>query len=107
MNSGNLRHRVSILRATTAADSFGYPVETWSSIAEVWGEFREERATEVLKSERPTAFSQGILFLRYRADITAKDKVQCKGKTWDILNVRTLENMRRNEGLELALRTND
>lgn len=107
MRSGGLNRRILIQKRRTTADSIGYPVEEWVDVAEVWGELQEEKGTEVLRNDRPVSFRRAVLFLRYRADITAKNRVKIDGIAWEIETFRTLDGNRRKEGLELTIRTND
>lgn len=107
MRSGGLNKKIKIQRKSTTTDSIGYPSETWKDIAEVWGELREEKGSEVLQNDRPISFRQAIVFLRYRSDVNVQDRIVVKGITWHVESLRTVEVNRRNEGLELVVRTND
>lgn len=107
MRSGGLRDRVTLLKKSTTPDSLGYPVESWAILADVWGELREEKGSEILQNDRPIAFKRAILFIRYRPDVTVQNKVTVGGTTYEIESIRTLETNRRTEGLELVVRAND
>lgn len=107
MRSGGLRDRVTILKMTTSADSMGYETESWSTVATVWGELREDKGSESFTNDRPIAFRRGSVFLRYRSDITPKHKLKIDGITWEIEGVRTIDAKRRTEGLEVTVRAND
>lgn len=107
MRSGGLKDKVSILKLEVVADSLGYEVETWTTVATVWGELKEDRGNENLRNDRPIAFRSGSVFLRYRDDLTPKHKLKIGTVTWDIESVRTIENGRRREGVEITVRSND
>lgn len=107
MISGLLRDRVTILTVTTVADSMGYETETWTSVGEVWGNLVEEKGKEILKNDRPISMRRALLFLRYRPDVTVKNRVKIGATTWEIESVRVMENCRRTGGLELVVRAND
>jgi SPP1 family predicted phage head-tail adaptor len=107
MRSGDLKDRVSILKKSTSPDSMGYEVETWTTTADVWGELRQEKGSEILQNDRPIAFRRAIVFIRYRADVSVQNRVKVRGTTYEIESIRTLEAGRRNEGLELVVRSND
>lgn len=107
MKSGGLRHRVSVLKLTVSPDTTGYEVETWSTVATVWGELKEDNGSEDLRNDRPIAFRRGSVYLRYRNDLTPKHKLRIGTVTWDIESVRTIESNRRREGLEITVRSHD
>jgi len=107
MRSGGLRNRVAILKMSVSPDSTGYEVETWATVANVWGQLVEDRGSESLKNDRPVSFRRGSVYLRYRSDLTPKHKLKIGGVTWDIESVRTIENRSRTEGLEVVVRSND
>jgi len=104
MISGRLSDRVEIWGFVTEPDEIGYPVETWKKMAEVWGTLTEERGSEILKNDRPMEIKSAQLFIRYRSDVTVKNKIKTGGILWDIENVREVSNSRRKEGLDLVLR---
>lgn len=107
MRSGGLRERVEIQNASVTQDALGYPGESWSTVATVWGEFNEERGSEILQNNRPVNFRRGLLFIRYRDDVTPKTRVVLRGITWQVETIRVLDAKRRREGLELLVRAND
>ena len=107
MISGRLRDRVTIEKKATQVDSLGFPAETWSKVADVWGTFVEEKGSEALKNDRPISFRRATVYIRYRAGVTVQHRLKVRGATWEIENIRTLDLSRRMDGLELSVRTND
>lgn len=107
MRTGGLRDRVKILKRTVVVDQLGHPVESWGTIGEVWGELKEEKGSEVLQNDRPVAFKRALVFIRYHADVTVQNRLTVRGNIYEIESIRTLENNRRAEGLELVVRAND
>jgi len=107
MRSGKLRERLVIQQKTVAQNDIGYPSETWTTLATVWADVRAEKGSETLKAGRDTATEYATVFIRYRNDVTAQNRAVYRSKTWDIENVRVVQNMRRNEGLELVMRAHD
>lgn len=104
MISGLLRHKVTIQRKATAADSIGHPVETWTTLAEVWASFKEEKGSEILAAGRTVEVKRGIFLIRYRDDVTVQNRLIFRGSTWEIENIRILENCRRTGALELLVK---
>ena len=107
MRSGGLKDRVSIQKLTTEPDSMGYEVEAWVTVATTWGQLIEDKGNEGLRNDRPIAFRSGSVYLRYRNDITPKHRLQIGNTLWEIESVRTIENGRRREGLEITVRSNE
>jgi SPP1 family predicted phage head-tail adaptor len=105
---------VIIEKKTLVQDALGFPTETWTTVATVWGELKEDKGKEILQNGadagangRIVAFRRGLVYLRYRSDITSQHRLRVSGATWEIESLRKLENNRRTEGLELVVRAND
>jgi SPP1 family predicted phage head-tail adaptor len=102
MLAGRLDRRISILRATPAADEFNEQVETWGTLAVVWA-----HATPVMDAERQrageTLASKSYRFtIRYSsqvADVDPRDRVTFDGRTYDVQGVKEIG---RREGLEIT-----
>lgn len=102
MDAGRLDRRITILRATTSANGFNEPVETWSDFATVWA-----AAAPVMDGEKwaagQTLATQSIRFTvrwSYAAStITPTDRVRYDGRVYDINGVK---DMGRNEFRELT-----
>jgi SPP1 family predicted phage head-tail adaptor len=102
MLAGRLDRRITILRATVAADEFNEQVETWGTLAVVWAQ-----ATPVMDAERQrageTLASKAYRFtIRYSSDVAAvdpRDRVTFDGRTYDVQGVKEIG---RREGLEIT-----
>ena len=102
MLAGRLDRRITILRATVAADIFNEQVETWGTLAVVWA-----HAAPVMDAERQrageTLASKSYRFtIRYSsdiADIDPRDRVTFDGRTYDVQGVKEIG---RREGLEIT-----
>lgn len=88
--AGLLRERAVFERMTEGAvDDYGNVYTGWSTLATRWGDLRERTGKETVEggflSDKATAT------LRVRKDstteaVTAADRVQMRGATWDILS---------------------
>ncbi len=85
--SSRMNRRISIERKTVTADGYGGEVETWTELCAVAAEVLfgtgQERRTAAQESA-----TQGATF-RVRvspltASVTAADRIQFDGSTWDI-----------------------
>lgn len=99
--------RVVIEQLSVSNDDIGFPSESWSTLATVWAEVRQEKGAEIVKANRPVATEYIIVFMRYRSDVTAKNRLSWSSRTWDIENVRVIDSMKRNDGLEITARAHD
>jgi SPP1 family predicted phage head-tail adaptor len=75
MNPGKLRFRLQIQEVTQTPDSFGEPVESWRTVATVWGNIEPLTAVELWQSQMVQAQVSHKLTLRYRAELTAKHRI--------------------------------
>lgn len=91
MRAGLLRHRVVIQTATATKDSIGGDVETWATLAEVWGEVRPLSGREALEAQRITSTASHFITIRYRADVTALMRVVWRGRVFEISQVQNTD----------------
>jgi SPP1 family predicted phage head-tail adaptor len=102
MHAGQLDRRISILRATVAADGFNEQIQTWEEIATVWAhaapvmDAEKQRAGETLASK---SYRFTIRYSSDVADIDPRDRVTFDGRTYDVQGVKEIG---RREGLEIT-----
>lgn len=90
MRAGKLDRRITIERATIARDSFNAPVETWAAVATVWAQQRPNRGAERFAVQEVAGAAVMTFHIRYRADLTVKDRIRYAGRLWNITDVREL-----------------
>lgn len=98
MQAGRLDRRIRIEEATTSADSFGQPLETWALVAEVWAELAPLKGGERWMAQQVTAETTTRFRIRYRDDVTEKMRIVYDGAEYDIASVTEIG---RREGLEI------
>jgi len=91
VRAGLLRHRVVIQRATLTKDSVGGDVESWGTLAEVWGEVRPLSGREALEAQRITSTASHFITIRYRTDVTPLMRVVWRGRTFEISQVQNAD----------------
>lgn len=105
MDAGRLDRRVTLQRATTAADAYGERVQTWADLATVWAEKIE--SGRLVAREQADAGEARVALARRKfrirwsetvAVIDASDRLLFEGDAYDILGVTELG---RREGLEI------
>jgi SPP1 family predicted phage head-tail adaptor len=102
MRAGRLDRRISIERVTTAPDAFNTPVETWTTIAEVWASKEDIKDGERLRAQEVSAEITTRFQIRWSttvADVNPKDRLTFDAKTYDIFGVKEIG---RREGIEIT-----
>ncbi|MEI3850046.1 MULTISPECIES: phage head closure protein [unclassified Ensifer] len=91
MRAGKLDRRVVILRELeTGRDEVNQPIIEWVAVATVWGQLAPDRGAERFEAQQLTGSENATFRIGYRGDVTVKDRVNCEGRTWDILSVREI-----------------
>lgn len=100
MHAGRLNRRVTLQERTLAsANAYGEKPETFSTLAEVWGERVDGARREFFAASQKHAEATAIFRIRYRSDLTAIHRIVCEGVTYDVL---TPAEIGLREGLELV-----
>lgn len=90
MDAGKLNTRVTIESLSTSTDSYGQPVEMWSTFATLWAWVRMPSGVSVAERVEagreiaPVAISVRV---RYRSDIKPAMRLVCGADTWHINRV--------------------
>lgn len=90
MRAGKLDRRITIRRATTAANDFGEEIETWADVATVWAQQRPNRGGERFAAQQMVGTKVLTFQIRYRSDVTNRDRVVYNGREYNILDVREI-----------------
>jgi SPP1 family predicted phage head-tail adaptor len=91
MRAGKMDRRVSLQRWTeTGRDSQNGPIYTWVEIAEVWAQQRPVRGGERLAAQQQTGDKMMGFHIRYRSDLSVKDRVVMDGVAYQIQDLREL-----------------
>lgn len=87
LDSGKLRHRVSIERVSLIQDATtGAMVETWTEIAKVWAAVEPLSAREFVQSAAGQSEVTARITIRTR-DILATDRIIHRGTVYNIRGV--------------------
>lgn len=91
MQTGRLRHRVTIQKEQTARDTAGAEVVTWSDLATVWADVRGSRAARegfVSSADQVQAVAAYTIRIRTRSPWpSTKNRVLWGSLVFDIQNV--------------------
>lgn len=89
MRAGKMDRRITIERATVVGkDDFNDDVLEWGPIATVWAQARPNRGAERFTAAEVAGSAVMTFHIRYRDDVTVKDRILYDGKTWNIVDVR-------------------
>jgi SPP1 family predicted phage head-tail adaptor len=85
MEAGKLRELVAFQFKTESQDSFGAPVEIWTTVFEDYAEYQGLGSREFPLSQKRQVESTARFILRYRDDIDpALHRIQFDDKQWNI-----------------------
>ena len=88
MRIGPLDRRLTIQSLQTVLDGVGQPIETWSTVATVWGRIMPQPRGERFQAQQIVGHAMTTFRIRYRTGITVKHRVLFDGKTWDVSDIR-------------------
>lgn len=95
MIAGQLRDRITIQVRSSADDSAGEPVLTWTNVADVYAMVTDVSGREYITGQAITNAVTTTIVIRYRLGITAAMRVLCRGVVYNITEVLAPENKRR------------
>lgn len=102
MDAGKLDRRITIRRATVAADAMNEPVETWADHLCIWAAKRDVSDRERLQAAEYGATITARFTIRWSASssgIGPKDRISYGGREYDILGIKEIG---RREHLEIT-----
>jgi SPP1 family predicted phage head-tail adaptor len=101
MRAGKLDRRITIERKTVTLSDRGQETLTWSTLATVWAEKRENTGSERFAREQIVGATLVTFRIRWSdavSAVTVEDRVGFDGRTFEIMAVREIG---RREGVEL------
>lgn len=91
MRAGKMDRRISLQRWTeTGRDALNAPIYGWVEIAEVWAQQRPTRGGERMAAQQQTGTKLIGFHMRYRNDISVKDRVLYEGQAFEIQDIREI-----------------
>lgn len=94
MRAGSLRHRLAVLRFTEGYDAFGAPQKTYGLTATVWGSVEPLSGRELFTAQQVAARVTHKVTIRGRTELTPKDRIQHRGRAFELDYVMDLEERR-------------
>lgn len=87
MQTGKLNRLVTIQQRGSAQDAAGQPVESWTTLAQVWANVRYPLGSETIRAGTPISTVQASIRIRRRTDVTAAMRVLLGTTVFQILAV--------------------
>lgn len=100
--AGRLRRRVVLSTRVLTQNLYGEPVESWTTLATVWGAVEPVRGKDFWTAKQQMETASAKILIRYRSDLTSVHRATADGVTWDILSIVMPES--RKEHMELYCR---
>lgn len=101
ITAGKLKNRIELQQLVIVEDGAGGNTRTWKTIQSVWAMLRQTGGGERLQNDRLTATANFKATIRYRAGISAVNRIVFQGKAYQIRSVDNIEFA--NKYLELTL----
>ena len=86
IRSGELDQRIVLQSPTTANDAKWGPQAGYSDLATVWGSVTAVSATERPVQDGVQGTASYRIVIRYRADVTSRNRIKWRGRVLDILS---------------------
>lgn len=83
-DAGDLRERVKIQAETETPNDSGGGEPSWSDVATVWAQILPVRGDEQIEAQRTESVVLWYVTIRYRAGVTAANKLVWKGQGMNI-----------------------
>lgn len=88
MGCGALNRRLTFEANTPSRDALGQPIESWSTLATVWAAIDYGNGGEKIENDREIHTSKITFTVRYRADVSVKNRILFEGEYYDIRDIR-------------------
>jgi SPP1 family predicted phage head-tail adaptor len=91
IHSGMLQNRVVIQRMTLTPDGHGGGHQTWALLGNTWAYIIPASGWETLKSMQLETPITHTIYMRYRTDIKARDRIIHRGRVFNIRSIIDIE----------------
>ena len=91
MNSGQLKHRVTVQKLAVTRDSTGEELETWSNVGTRWAKIEQVKGSENYQRSGETSTAIYNVHMRYEAGLLSTDRRLVYGSQY--LDIESLINV--------------
>ena len=106
LQPSELSERITIQVNTTSTDNQGGRSSSWGTLATVWAQVRAATTREALQARAITSETNYVVTVRYRSDVTAKNRILwtpswSSGTAAKTLEIRGVRPMRKEQTLQI------
>jgi len=91
LHAGLLEHHVLLQRLTLSPDGHGGGTQSWAVLGTPWAYIVPASAWENLKSMQLESPITHTIYIRYRLDIKARDRIVHRGRNFNIRSIIDME----------------
>lgn len=103
MYAGEMRQRITVERCTSSLDAVGQPTLVWTTrVASLPAKVESVAGGETIRGRQVLATATTLFTVRYRSDVSVKDRVSYEGRTLGILRAGDPYGDRRELRIEAA-----
>lgn len=84
MNAGRLRDIITVEQRSQSQDSFGQPLEVWTTVLSDYAEVKQLSGREFFSDAATKAAIDTRIIMRYRSGIEPKQRIRFESKILDI-----------------------
>ena len=95
MQSGRLRHRITIQSRELVPNEIGEMEEEWAPLATVWASVEPARGNQYYAAKQLDAKVDGVVIMRYRSDIEPTMRIIYDGRILKIISLLTVKERKR------------
>jgi SPP1 family predicted phage head-tail adaptor len=88
VQAGKMDRRIVLQRMTSSLNAIREPTESYATLATVWAEVTPASVAESQGADSTQARAYTQFSIRYRNDLTAKDRIVFDSKTYKILGIQ-------------------
>lgn len=94
IDTGRMRHRVTLEAEVTAPNPFGEQVPSWQAEAVVWASVEPLSGREVLQADQLQSQVTHRVWIRWRQGVEANKRFRHRGRALNILSVHDRDERR-------------
>jgi SPP1 family predicted phage head-tail adaptor len=94
LHAGLLRDKVTVERLTLTPDGIGGSTQTWATLYQPWAAIYPATGWEKMAGMQLESPITHTIYIRYNADIKARDRIVHRGRVFNIRSVAIIEEYR-------------
>lgn len=95
MRAGELRHRLALQTSTDSKDAGGGLVETWATVATVWGSVKPLKGEDKVNAQLVNSEITHSIKIRYRPGVNAQGRILFGSRIFQLFEVLNIDERNR------------